>query len=80
MIDKKYVESIIDDFNMCLDSVKDNIKDDNFDASISNLNESMGCIAALQEIVMRMKQNEHDLLNDVYNKIKSANYVKTIKF
>ena len=80
MIDKKYVESIIDDFNMCLDSVKDNIKDGNFDTSISYLNESMGCIAALQEIVRQMKQNEHYLLNDVYNKFKSANYVKTIKF
>ena len=80
MIDKKYVESIIDDFNMCLDSVKDNIKDGNFDASISYLNESMGCIAALQEIVRQMKQEQHDLLNDVYNKFKGANYVKTIKF
>ncbi len=80
MIDKKYVESIIDNFNMYLDSVKDNIKDGNFDTSISNLNESMGCIAALQEIVRQMKQNNHDLLNDVYNKFKSANYVKTIKF
>jgi hypothetical protein len=80
MIDKKYVESIIDNFNMYLDSVKDNIKDGNFDTSISNLNESMGCIAALQETVRQMKQNNHDLLNDVYNKFKSANYVKTIKF
>lgn len=82
MIDREYVQTAIDNFNMCLDMVKNEInKDDgSFDFSITNLRQSMECIDALQHIVNQMKQEEHDLTQDVYNKFKDKGYVSTIKF
>ena len=82
MIDREYVQTAIDNFNMRLDTVKNEInKDDgSFDLSITNLRQSRECIDALQHIVNQMKQEEHDLTQDVYNRFKNKGYVHTIKF
>lgn len=82
MIDREYVQTAIDNFNMRLDMVKNEInKDDgSFDLSISNLRNSRECIDALQHIMNQMKQEEHDLIQDVYNRFKDKGYVSTIKF
>lgn len=82
MIDREYVQTAIDNFNMRLDMVKNEInKDDgSFDFSITCLRQSRECIDALQHIVNQMKQEEHDLTQDVYNKFKEKGYVSTIKF
>lgn len=79
---KEFVGTVIDNFNMRLDMVKNEInKDDgNFDLSIANLRQSMEYIDALQHVVNQMKQEEHDLTQDVYNKFKDKGYVSTIKF
>lgn len=82
MIDREYVQTAIDNFNMRLDMVKNEInKDDgSFDFSITCLRQSRECIDGLQHIVNQMKQEEHDLTQDVYNKFKDKGYVSTIKF
>ena len=79
---KEFVGTVIDNFNMRLDVVKNEInKDDgSFDFSIINLRQSRECIDALQHIVNQMKQEEHDLTQDVYNRFKDKGYVSTIKF
>lgn len=82
MIDKNYVEKCVDNFNMRLQMTKNEVNNDegSFDLSISNLRNSRECIDALQHIVNQMKQEEHDLTQDVYNKFKDKGYVSTIKF
>ena len=82
MIDKNYVEECIEKFNMRLQLTKDEINNDegSFDFSITNLHLSRECIDALQHIVNQMKQEEHDLTQDVYNKFKNKGYSKRIRF
>lgn len=82
MIDREYVETCVDNFNMRLDTTKEEVRkeDGSFENAIENLNKSREYIDALQHIVNQMKQEEHDLLQDVYNKFKNKGYVSTIKF
>ena len=82
MIDKNYVETCVDNFNMRLQMTKNEVNNDegSFDLSISNLRNSRECIDALQHIINQMKQEEHDLTQDVYNRFKDKGYVSTIKF
>jgi hypothetical protein len=82
MIDKEFVQKCIDNFNMRIDITKNEIgkEEGSFNFSIANLRESRECINALQNIVNQMKQEEHDLTQDVYNKFKNKNYVSSIKF
>ena len=82
MIDKTLVETAIDNFNMRLDMTREEVRktDGSFDFSIANLANSRQCIEALEKIVSQMKQEEHDLTQDVYNRFKNKGYVKTIKF
>ena len=82
MIDKSLVETAIDNFNMRLDMTKEEVRktDGSFDFSIANLANSRHCIEALEKIVSQMKQEEHDLTQDVYNRFKDKGFVKTIKF
>lgn len=79
---KEFVETVIDNFNMCLDTTKEEVRkeDGSFENAIENLNTSRVYIDALQHIVNQMKQEEHDLTQDVYNKFKNKGYVSTIKF
>ena len=82
MIDKEYVQTAIDNFNMRLQMAKNEIDktDGSFDLSITSLIQSSECIDALQHVVNQMKQEAHDLTQDVYNKFKNKDYVHTIKF
>ncbi len=85
MIDKKYVDACIGNFNMRLEKTREEVRRDgedksSFDYAIANLRNSRECIDALQGIVSQMKQEEHDLTQDVYNKFKDKGYVSTIKF
>lgn len=82
MVDKEFVQECVDNFNMRLDMVKNEIKkgDGSFDFSIANFRESRACIDALQDVIRQMKQEEHDLTQDVYNKFKDKNYSHNIKF
>jgi hypothetical protein len=82
MIDKKYVEGCIDNFNMHLDIVNNEIGKDNgdFDFSIIHLKQSRESIEGLQNVVNPMRQEEHDLTQNVYNRFKDKGFVKTIKF
>ena len=82
MIDKEYVQTAIDNFNMRLQMAKNEIDktDGSFDLSITSLRQSSECIDALQHVVNQMKQEAHDLTQDVYNKFKNKGYVHTIKF
>ena len=77
MINKTTAVQSIDSFNETIDTVK-NIK--NFDEAVSLLNNCRDNIHQLQSLIQQMKQEEHDLTQDVYNKFKGKNYVKTIKF
>lgn len=75
MIDKFAVEISVDRFNAALDKVKES---EDFDECITLLNESRKNIERLETVVKMMKQEEHDLTQDVYNKFKDKGYVKTI--
>lgn len=75
MIDKFAVEISVDRFNTALDKVKES---GDFDECITLLNESRKNIERLETVVKMMKQEEHDLTQDVYNKFKDKGYVKTI--
>ena len=82
MIDKEFVQKCVDNFNMRIDMSNNEIGKENgsFDFSIANLRESRECIDALEHIVQQMKQEEHDLTQDVYNKFKNKGYSHNIKF
>lgn len=82
MIDREYVKACVDNFNMRLDTTKEEVRkeDGSFENAIENLRNSRVYIDALQHIVNQMKQEEHDLTQDVYNKFKNKGYVSTIKF
>ena len=82
MIDKNYVNECIDNFNMRIAVAKDEVDKSNgsFEHAIANLNHSRYCIDGLQHVISQMKQEEHDLTQDVYNKFKNKGYVSTIKF
>ena len=85
MIDKKYVDACIGNFNMRLEQTKEEVRRDgedkgSFDYAIANLRNSRECIDALQGIVNQMKQEEHDLTQDEYNKFKEKGYKSTIRF
>ena len=78
----EYAKTIVDNFYERLQIVKDEVNktDGSFDISINTLKESRTYIDALQHVVNQMKQEEHDLTQDVYNRFKNKGYVHTIKF
>ena len=78
----EFVKTVVENFNKRLQTVKDEVNktDGSFDLSIENLKESRAYIDALQHVVNQMKQEEHDLTQDVYNRFKDKGYVHTIKF
>ena len=78
MIDKFLTELATDRFNAMIDAAKEA---KSFEEAISLLNEnSRKCIIALENVVRQMKQEEHDLMQDIHNKFKNKGYVKKIKF
>ena len=77
MIDIVAVEIVTNRFNTALDDAKNS---DNFDECISLLNRSRECIDALEHFVRQMKQEEHDLTQDMHNKFKNKGYSHNVKF
>ena len=53
---------------------------DTLEGAIYKLNKARDYIAKVEQTVREMKQVEHDLTQDVYNKFKNKGFVKTIKF
>jgi hypothetical protein len=53
---------------------------DTLDGANYKLCKTRDYIAKVEDCVKRMKQVEHDLTQDVYNKFKNSGYSKTIKF
>lgn len=81
MIDKELVNRCVGNFNIRMELVKRQVNENGtFDDAVSNLLMSNECIDALEDIVKQMKQERHNITQDVYNKFKGKNYVKTIKF
>ena len=82
MIDKEFVQKCVDNFNMRIDMSKNEVgkEDGSFVFSIANLRQSRECIEALEHVIRQMKQEEHDLTQDVYNKFKNKGYSHNIKF
>ena len=56
MIDREYVKTCVDNFNMRLDTTKEEVRkeDGSFEHAIANLRNSRECIDALQHIVNQM--------------------------
>jgi hypothetical protein len=81
MIDKELVSTCVGNFNIRMELAKRQVNENGtFDNAVSNLLMSNECIDALEDIVKQMKQERHNITQDVYNKFKGKNYVKTIKF
>ena len=82
MTTTQFITTCGNNFDECISLVKEEIKKDDgsFDEAIAKLKQSRMYIDALQHIVNQMKQEEHDLTQDVYNKFKDKGFVKTIKF
>jgi uncharacterized protein (UPF0335 family) len=53
---------------------------DTIEGAIYKLNKARDYITKVEQTVREMKQVEHDLTQDVFNKFKNSGFVKTIKF
>ena len=78
MIDSKKVESLITEFNVAL------IKAENSETigeAVKWLKGARYCMEEIEKIIPKMKQEELDLTQDIYNKLKPGEkpYVKVIK-
>ena len=57
-------------------------------STVDNFDDAIGLLCAcrdkhineMEDVVREMKQVTHDLTQDIYNKFKDKNFVKTIKF
>ena len=67
-------------FKKFKESMKNALESEDFDDSVNHLKSASEDIATLEEFIKEMKQEQHDLLNDVYNKFKDMGLVKNIKF
>ena len=78
MIDSKKVESLITDFNVALIKARGS---ENIEEAVEKLREARRCIEKIEKIIPEMKQEELDLTQDIYNKLKPGEkpYVKKIK-
>lgn len=77
MIDKFISEKSIDLFNK---AIIDANNAENFEEGIAHLNSCYEHIANLENLARQMKQEAHDLTQDVYNRFKDKGYVHTINF
>lgn len=77
MIDKFDTEISIDRFNFSIDKVKNS---EDFNESITLLRQCDDYIDYIEHLIKCMKQERHDLTQDVYNKFKNKGYVKSIKY
>lgn len=73
------MEELIKCFNTEIEMAS---KAETIEEAISHLTKARNFIGEIEKIIPKMKQVEHDLLQDVYNKLKPGEkpYVKTIKY
>jgi len=81
----EYVAACGKNFNECIDDVKniinsDDDSDESFNAAIVRLNMAREQLKGINNAIKGLKQDEHDITQDVYNKFKDKGFVKTIKF
>ena len=67
-------------FKKFKEGMKNALESEDFDDAVNHLKSASEDIATLEELIKEMKQEQHDLLNDVYNKFKDMGLVKNIKF
>lgn len=72
-------------FNEYIEDVRnilngDDNSDESFNGAIARLNMARDEIKSLEKAIKELKQEEHDLTQDIYNKFKDKGYVSTIKF
>ena len=77
MIDKIATQLNVESFNISLEEAD---KAESFDEAIDALNLARVRIERMENTIRQMKQEEHDLTQDIYNKFKDKGFVKTIKF
>ena len=78
----EFITACANNFNEHINETKKVVEsDDNgFNKAISELNMAREQLKALEKGLKELKQVEHDLTQDVYNKFKNKGFVKTIKF
>ena len=78
MIDSKKVESLITEFNIAIIKAESS---ETIEKAVEELREARRCIEKIEKIIPEMKQEELDLTQDIYNKLKPGEkpYVKVIK-
>jgi hypothetical protein len=78
----EFITACANNFNERINETKKVVEsDDNgFDKAISGLNMAREQLKALEKGIKELKQVEHDLTQDVYNKFKDSGYSKRIKF
>ena len=78
IIDSKKIESLITEFNIAIIKAKSS---ETIEEAVKWLKRARYCIEEVEKVIPEMKQEELDLTQDLYNKLKSGEkpYVKVIK-
>ena len=78
MIDSRVVESLVTEFNV---EVIKATRSETIEEAVEHLKAARECVTKLGEVIPEMKQEELDLTQDLYNKLKPGEkpYVKVIK-
>ena len=78
MIDSEVIKNLVIDFNVALIKARGS---ENIEEAVEKLREARRCIKKIEKIIPEMKQEELDLTQDIYNKLKPGEkpYVKVIK-
>ena len=78
MIDSEVIKNLAIDFNVALIKARGS---ENIEEAVEKLREARRCIEKIEKIIPEMKQEELDLTQDIYNRLKPGEkpYVKVIK-
>jgi hypothetical protein len=78
MIDSEHIKDLVIDFNVALIKAKGS---ETIEEAVKHLKIARECIEKLEKVIPEMKQEELDLTQDLYNKLKPGEkpYVKKIK-
>ena len=78
MIDSKKVESLITEFNVAIIKAESS---ETIEEAVKWLKGARYCMEEIEKVIPEMKQEELDLTQDLYNKLKPGEkpYVKKIK-
>ena len=78
MIDSRKIESLITEFNVAIIKAESS---ETIEVAVKWLKGARYCITELEKVIPKMKQEELDLTQDIYNRLKPGEkpYVKNIK-